>query len=151
MALEGCVPFPFSKCYCSVSFLFFVFLRGVNLKTLSKLIMLRHRIGNQELKSHVVSKNFMPFGGGMRQCAGAEYSRVFLATFFHVLLTKYRYIFCLHSSHFKRLNVLVSNIIAYDYYFSCVLYRWENIKIGNISRNPILGFGKGIHIKFSHK
>ncbi|KAF4357665.1 hypothetical protein F8388_007201 [Cannabis sativa] len=70
----------------------------------------------KELDSEIISKNFMPFGGGMRQCAGAEYSRVFMATFFHVLLTK---------------------------------YRWTKIKEGTISRNPVLGFGKGIHIKFS--
>ncbi|KAG5608865.1 hypothetical protein H5410_020146 [Solanum commersonii] len=37
------------------------------------------------------AKNFMPFGYGMKQCAGAEYSRVFLATFLHVLVTKYRW------------------------------------------------------------
>ncbi|PQQ18374.1 cytochrome P450 87A3 [Prunus yedoensis var. nudiflora] len=42
-----------------------------------------------DLDSLVVSKNFMPFGRGLRQCAGAEYSRVFLATFLHVLVTKY--------------------------------------------------------------
>ncbi|PRQ25150.1 putative cytochrome P450 [Rosa chinensis] len=34
-------------------------------------------------------KIFMPFGGGLRQCAGAEYSRVFLATFLHVFVTKF--------------------------------------------------------------
>ncbi|PON78488.1 Cytochrome P450, E-class, group I [Trema orientale] len=72
----------------------------------------------KELDSRVISKNFMPFGGGNRQCAGAEYSRVFMATFFHVLVTK---------------------------------YRWTIIKGAKISRNPILGFGKGVHIKFSKK
>nr|QNS30008.1 cytochrome P450 [Nothapodytes nimmoniana] len=45
----------------------------------------------KELQSNVVSKNFMPFGVGMKQCAGAEYSRVFLAAFLHVLVTKYRW------------------------------------------------------------
>nr|GMN72640.1 hypothetical protein TIFTF001_054216 [Ficus carica]GMN72656.1 hypothetical protein TIFTF001_054218 [Ficus carica] len=45
----------------------------------------------KELDSHVVSKNFMPFSGGPRQYAGAEYNRVFMATFFHVLLAKYRW------------------------------------------------------------
>ncbi|KAI5315229.1 hypothetical protein L3X38_044405 [Prunus dulcis] len=45
----------------------------------------------KDLDSLVVSKNFMPFGRGSRQCAGAEYSRVFLATFLHVLVTKYRW------------------------------------------------------------
>ncbi|PRQ25140.1 putative 3-epi-6-deoxocathasterone 23-monooxygenase [Rosa chinensis] len=42
-------------------------------------------------------KNFMPFGGGMRQCAGSEYSRAFLATFLHVLVTKYLFILSLLS------------------------------------------------------
>ncbi|PSS30727.1 Cytochrome P450 87A3 like [Actinidia chinensis var. chinensis] len=45
----------------------------------------------KELDSSVISKNFMPFGGGMRQCAGAEFTRAFMATFFHVLVTKYRW------------------------------------------------------------
>ncbi|KAK9287485.1 hypothetical protein L1049_015906 [Liquidambar formosana] len=45
----------------------------------------------KDLESHVISKNFMPFGGGLKQCAGSEYSRVFLATFFHVLVTNYRW------------------------------------------------------------
>ncbi|KAF3434850.1 hypothetical protein FNV43_RR21937 [Rhamnella rubrinervis] len=72
----------------------------------------------KDLEQYVVAKNFKPFGGGTRQCAGAEYSRVFLCTFFHVLLTK---------------------------------YMWTKIKGGPISRNPVLGFGKGIHIKFSQQ
>ena len=45
---------------------------------------------NQDLDPLVVSKNFMPFGGGIRQCAGAEYTKAFIATFLHVLVTKYR-------------------------------------------------------------
>lgn len=45
----------------------------------------------KELNPLVVSKNFMPFGGGIRQCAGAEYSKTFMATFLHVLVTKYRW------------------------------------------------------------
>ncbi|PON78489.1 Cytochrome P450, E-class, group I [Trema orientale] len=72
----------------------------------------------KELDSRVISKNFMPFGGGNRQCVGAEYSKVFLATFFHVLVTK---------------------------------YRWTLVKGAKVSRNPILGFGKGVHVKFSEK
>ncbi|KAL3733219.1 hypothetical protein ACJRO7_022704 [Eucalyptus globulus] len=46
----------------------------------------------KECESDTMLKNFMPFGWGMKQCAGAEYARVFLATFLHVLVTKYRYI-----------------------------------------------------------
>ncbi|CAK9162300.1 unnamed protein product [Ilex paraguariensis] len=45
----------------------------------------------KDLQSNVIAKNFMPFGVGMKQCAGAEYSRVFLATFLHVLVTKYKW------------------------------------------------------------
>ncbi|PHT80916.1 hypothetical protein BC332_12727, partial [Capsicum chinense] len=43
----------------------------------------------KDIQSSCGAKNFMPFGSGMKQCAGAEYSRVFLATFLHVLVTKY--------------------------------------------------------------
>ncbi|XP_030442258.1 cucurbitadienol 11-hydroxylase-like [Syzygium oleosum] len=46
----------------------------------------------KDCESDAMRKNFMPFGWGMKQCAGAEYARVFLATFMHVLVTKYRYI-----------------------------------------------------------
>ncbi|GMY05324.1 cucurbitadienol 11-hydroxylase-like [Fagus crenata] len=45
----------------------------------------------KEVKANVISKHFMPFGGGMKPCAGAEYSRVLLSMFFHVLVTKYRW------------------------------------------------------------
>ena len=45
---------------------------------------------NQDLDPLVVSKNFMPFGGGIRLCSGAEYIKAFMATFLHVLVTKYR-------------------------------------------------------------
>ncbi|KAF2293622.1 hypothetical protein GH714_003471 [Hevea brasiliensis] len=70
----------------------------------------------KDLDSYTVSKNFMPFGGGSRQCAGAEYSKLFMAIFLHILVTK---------------------------------YRWTKIQGGEIVRNPILGFGGGLHIKFS--
>ncbi|KAG6761113.1 hypothetical protein POTOM_034308 [Populus tomentosa] len=45
----------------------------------------------KELDQVTISKNFMPFGGGTRQCAGAEYSKLVLSTFLHVLVTKYRF------------------------------------------------------------
>lgn len=37
------------------------------------------------------SKNFMPFGGGTRNCVGSEYAKVTMAVFFHVLVTKFRW------------------------------------------------------------
>ncbi|KAF9675615.1 hypothetical protein SADUNF_Sadunf09G0050600 [Salix dunnii] len=45
----------------------------------------------ESIEKVTISKNFMPFGGGTRQCAGAEYSKVVVSTFRHVLVTKYRF------------------------------------------------------------
>ncbi|CAL5409147.1 unnamed protein product [Camellia sinensis] len=36
-------------------------------------------------------ENFMPFGGGTRQCAGAELAKSFFAIFLHVLVSEYRW------------------------------------------------------------
>ncbi|XP_048135588.1 cucurbitadienol 11-hydroxylase-like [Rhodamnia argentea] len=70
----------------------------------------------KDLDSGTISKNFMPFGGGMRQCVGAEYTRAFLCAFLHVLVTK---------------------------------FRWAEIKIGDVYRNPILNFKDGVNVKLS--
>ncbi|XP_050210351.1 cucurbitadienol 11-hydroxylase-like isoform X1 [Mercurialis annua] len=72
----------------------------------------------KELDSYTISKNFSPFGGGTRQCVGADYSRVVMSIFFHVLVTK---------------------------------YRWTKVKEGKLVRNPILGFGEGLHVKLFEK
>ncbi|KAJ6948497.1 hypothetical protein NC651_002740 [Populus alba x Populus x berolinensis] len=45
----------------------------------------------KDLDQVTLSKSFMPFGGGTRQCAGAEFSKVYMAAFLHILVTKYRY------------------------------------------------------------
>ncbi|KAJ6716239.1 CYTOCHROME P450 87A3-LIKE [Salix koriyanagi] len=45
----------------------------------------------KDLDQVTISKNFMPFGGGTRQCAGAEYSKLVLSTFLHVLVTRFRF------------------------------------------------------------
>ncbi|KDP24727.1 hypothetical protein JCGZ_25328 [Jatropha curcas] len=44
----------------------------------------------KDMDSFTISKNFSPFGGGTRQCVGAEYSRLVIALFLHLLITKYR-------------------------------------------------------------
>jgi len=36
------------------------------------------------------SKYFMAFGGGMRFCVGADFTKVQMAVFLHCLVTKYR-------------------------------------------------------------
>ncbi|KAJ6670906.1 CYTOCHROME P450 26 [Salix viminalis] len=45
----------------------------------------------KDLDQVTISKNFMPFGGGTRQCAGAEYSKLVLSTFLHILITRFRF------------------------------------------------------------
>ena len=47
----------------------------------------------------------MPFGGGTRQCAGAEFSKVYMAAFLHVLVTKYRYYLFIYLFIYLRKNV----------------------------------------------
>ncbi|CAL5345118.1 unnamed protein product [Camellia sinensis] len=43
----------------------------------------------KDIDPQTASKNFMPFGGGIRQCAGAEFSKAFFAAFLHVLVSEY--------------------------------------------------------------
>ncbi|XP_030937236.1 cytochrome P450 87A3-like isoform X1 [Quercus lobata] len=45
----------------------------------------------QGISANVTAKNFIPFGAGMRTCAGADFSKVFMGVFLHVLVTKYRW------------------------------------------------------------
>ncbi|KAI7999204.1 Cytochrome P450 87A3 [Camellia lanceoleosa] len=44
----------------------------------------------EDIDPQIASKNFMPFGGGTRQCAGAELAKSFFAIFLHVLVSEYR-------------------------------------------------------------
>uniref|UniRef100_A0A7N2LPL0 Cytochrome P450 87A3 n=1 Tax=Quercus lobata TaxID=97700 RepID=A0A7N2LPL0_QUELO len=44
----------------------------------------------QNISANVSAKNFIPFGAGMTSCAGAEFSKVLMGVFFHILVTKYR-------------------------------------------------------------
>ncbi|EEF52856.1 cytochrome P450, putative [Ricinus communis] len=46
----------------------------------------------ENMGSVAMAKNFIAFGGGSRSCAGAEFSRVLMAVFFHVFVTKYRWV-----------------------------------------------------------
>ncbi|OVA11986.1 Cytochrome P450 [Macleaya cordata] len=44
-----------------------------------------------DLGPNTSSKNFIPFGGGLRTCVGAEFSKTLMSVFLHVLVTKFRY------------------------------------------------------------
>jgi cytochrome P450 len=46
---------------------------------------------HDETKRSTQQRNFMPFGGGIRLCLGAEFGKLFISLFLHVLVTKYRY------------------------------------------------------------
>uniref|UniRef100_A0A0D3FZ41 Cytochrome P450 n=2 Tax=Oryza TaxID=4527 RepID=A0A0D3FZ41_9ORYZ len=43
----------------------------------------------REEKRSSMLKNYMPFGGGVRLCLGAEFSKLFIALFLHILVTEY--------------------------------------------------------------
>ncbi|KAL7118833.1 hypothetical protein ACP275_02G025700 [Erythranthe tilingii] len=45
----------------------------------------------KDAKPEFISKNLKPFGGGIKQCAGADFSRASLCIFLHVFVTKYRW------------------------------------------------------------
>ncbi|MCL7041913.1 hypothetical protein MKW94_009739 [Papaver nudicaule] len=42
-----------------------------------------------DIRSNIVGKSFIPFGGGKRNCVGTEFAKVIMSVFFHVLVTKY--------------------------------------------------------------
>uniref|UniRef100_A0A2N9FD71 Cytochrome P450 n=1 Tax=Fagus sylvatica TaxID=28930 RepID=A0A2N9FD71_FAGSY len=44
----------------------------------------------QTISANVTAKNYIPFGAGMTSCAGADFSKVLMGVFFHVMVTKYR-------------------------------------------------------------
>jgi len=44
----------------------------------------------QDESKRNAQKNFVPFGLGIRACPASEFSKLFMALFLHVLVTKYR-------------------------------------------------------------
>ncbi|KAI3843054.1 hypothetical protein MKX03_018309 [Papaver bracteatum] len=45
-----------------------------------------------DIGSNIVGKSFIPFGGGKRNCAGTEFTKVLMSVFFHVLVTKFSWL-----------------------------------------------------------
>ncbi|GAV86745.1 p450 domain-containing protein, partial [Cephalotus follicularis] len=45
----------------------------------------------KNIGANTTTKNFIPFGGGARTCAGAEFSKLLMGVFLHLLVTKYRW------------------------------------------------------------
>ncbi|KAL4273205.1 hypothetical protein GQ457_13G004000 [Hibiscus cannabinus] len=44
----------------------------------------------KNIGSNAMAKNFIPFGGGNRHCTGAEFTKVLVAVYLHVWVTKFR-------------------------------------------------------------
>jgi cytochrome P450 len=51
------------------------------------------------MSANVTAKNFIPFGAGMTSCAGADFSKVLMGVFFHVMVTKYRLLILTYYLH----------------------------------------------------
>lgn len=56
----------------------------------------------KNISANVTVKNFIAFGAGMKSCAGADFSKVLMAVFLHVFVTKYRYIYFYVHAHVAR-------------------------------------------------
>jgi hypothetical protein len=58
----------------------------------------------------------MPFGGGIRLCVGAEFSKVLIALFLHTLVTNYRYVYIIFwvSNHLCYIILFVSALHKID-------------------------------------
>ncbi|RZC85941.1 hypothetical protein C5167_026613 [Papaver somniferum] len=56
------------------------------------------------------AKDFVPFGGGMRSCVGAEFTKALMSVFLHVLVTKFRRVIRMDMNHmvFKRRDSFTS-------------------------------------------
>uniref|UniRef100_A0A6N2L4R0 Cytochrome P450 n=1 Tax=Salix viminalis TaxID=40686 RepID=A0A6N2L4R0_SALVM len=100
----------------------------------------------KDLDQATLSKSFMPFGGGTRQCAGAEFSKVYMATFLHVLVTKYRWTKVkggritrspillfpdgVHIKVSSKLGLVAVTLVVI--YFSHLIMKWKNPKIDGV-------------------
>ncbi|KAK9271103.1 hypothetical protein L1049_026692 [Liquidambar formosana] len=45
----------------------------------------------KDMGANVTAKNFIAFGGGARSCPGGEFSKVLMAVFLHIFVTKYKW------------------------------------------------------------
>ncbi|KAK8706257.1 hypothetical protein V6N13_049830 [Hibiscus sabdariffa] len=61
----------------------------------------------KNIGSNAMAKNFIPFGGGNRHCIGADFSKVIVAVYLHVWVTKFR------LTKIKGGNVIRSPILGF--------------------------------------
>ncbi|WVZ81821.1 hypothetical protein U9M48_029160 [Paspalum notatum var. saurae] len=103
-----------------------------------------------ETKRSMLQRNFMPFGGGIRLCLGADFSKLFISLFLHVLVANYRFNFfsvgsymCVPTwfKYFIRVN-LCSPLI-----WNSPVCRWNEIKGGEVIRVGGMLIPKDYHIQ----
>ncbi|RLN04949.1 hypothetical protein C2845_PM13G19280 [Panicum miliaceum] len=92
---------------------------------------------HDETKRSMQQRNFMPFGGGIRLCLGAEFSKLFISLFLHVLVTKYRYSICVLIWLFEQIS---------DSCAILMVCRWIEIK-GEVLRVAEMIIPQGYHIQ----
>ncbi len=102
----------------------------------------------KNMSANVTAKNFIPFGAGMTSCAGADFSKVLMGVFFHVMVTKYRLLILTYYLH----AFVPHRQVEQNWYFCCIwiMPRLTTIKEGEVIRSPTLGF-EGFHVKVSAK
>jgi hypothetical protein len=77
------------------------------------------------------SRHFMAFGGGLRLCVGADFSKLQMAIFLHFLVTKYRCSYCFSddrtwSSKFSKCSYLFHFLVTiYFKTFQVDTIRWR--------------------------
>jgi cytochrome P450 len=98
------------------------------------------------------SRHFMAFGGGLRFCVGADFSKLQMSIFLHFLVTRYRYHFHKRSSSgsVNTTKKRKSNSFSTSEHVSTSVFshdRWKNLGGGKIVRSPGLEFPDGYHVQ----
>jgi hypothetical protein len=75
-----------------------------------------HQTQGEDERS-MLQRNLLPFGGGIRLCVGAEFSKVLISLFLHSLVTNYRYTYSSSDqSHEPWFCICSDKIINIDTY-----------------------------------
>jgi hypothetical protein len=107
----------------------------------------------------------MAFGGGLRSCVGADFSKLQMSIFLHFLVTRNRYYFrpcgfvidsimrCkFHTSFSCRLITFIFFFEYNLYVHFCVLFSGgKHLEVAAIVRTPGLEFPDGYHIQIRQR
>ncbi|KAI3914534.1 hypothetical protein MKW92_038721 [Papaver armeniacum] len=90
------------------------------------------------------TRDYMPFGGGIRHCVGAEFSKVLMAVFIRSLITRFSDLGEFLYQYVEKYSNLIINCNSKHAV-------GQKTKGGNPYRSPALSFGDGFHIKIFPK